>query len=185
MERNPIIGFEGKITNGYGATPATGILTIPSANEALYYFGASYRPYLKDTILVPLENENKFLKFGGLTVDYPVLPNRGKNLFNFDYDSSGNLLSSYSYSLSNIFQLNLISAGSFKTRNNEISKISSLTNTFLNNYNLNYRVGGKLLIFSPEKNDLIRLSSRFSLGRDFSRQGYIFTELTSTFNIDN
>ncbi len=183
---NPIIGFEGKVTNGYGATPATGILTIPSANEALYYLGASYKPYLNDTILIPLDNENKSLEFGGLTVDNSVLPSRGKNLLNFDYDSSGNLFSSYSYSLSNIFQLQLISAGSFKTKNKEISQISALTNTYLNDYNFNYRVGGKLLILSPKKNDLIWLSSKFSLGRDLhSRQGYIFNEFTSTFNLDN
>ena len=57
---NPIIGFEGKVTNGYGATPATGLLTIPSANESLYYLGASYKPYLSDTYFKPLKNENKF-----------------------------------------------------------------------------------------------------------------------------
>ena len=183
---NPIIGFEGKVTNGYGSTPATGLLTIPSANEVLYYLGASYKPYLSDTYLMPLKDENKLLKFGGLTVANSILPRKGKKHINIDFDSSGNLFSSYSYSLSNIFQLNLINAGSFKTKNNAISKTSQLTSNYLSDNNLNYRVGGKLLFFSPEKNDLIWLSSKVSLGRDLdSRQGYIYIDLTSTTKLNN
>jgi len=184
---NPIIGFEGKVTNGYGATPATGLLTIPSANEALYYLGAIYKPYLSDTYLVDsTNNKNNLLNFGGLTVDNSIIPRRGLNHFNIDYDSSGNFFSSYSYSLSNIFQLQLINAGTFEQTNETLNKVSNLTNTFLNDHNLNYRVGGKLLIFSPEKNDLIWLSSKVSFGRDLhSRQGYIFADLTSTFKFRN
>ena len=182
---NPIIGFEVKVTNGYGATPATGILTIPSANEPLYYLGATYKPYLRDTYLLDLNNNN-FLNFGGLTVENAIIPRRGLNHFNIDYDSSGNFFSSYSYSLSNIFQLQLISAGTFEKTNKKLNKVSNLTNTFLNDHNLNYRVGGKLLIFSPEKNDLIWLSSKVSFGRDLhSRQGYMFADLTSTFKLKN
>ena len=33
---NPKIGIEGKITNSYGSTPSTGLLTIPSENKPLY-----------------------------------------------------------------------------------------------------------------------------------------------------
>lgn len=183
---NPIIGIEGKVTNGYGSTPSTGLLTIPSSNEVLYYLGASYKPYLSDTYLIPLKDENKLLKFGGLTVDNSILPRMGENHINIDYDSSGNLFTSYSYSLSNIFQLNLINAGSFKTKNNAISKNSQLSTTYLGANNFNYRVGGKLLFFSPEKNDLIWLSSKVSFGRDLdSRQGYIYTDLTSTMKLNN
>ena len=42
---NPIIGIEGKITNGFGSTPATSLLTIPSANKPLYYIGGNYRAF--------------------------------------------------------------------------------------------------------------------------------------------
>ena len=160
---NPVIGFEGKVTNSYGATPATGLLTIPSANEVLYYLGASYKPYLRDTYLLPLRDEDQLLKFGGLSVNNSILPRKGQNFINVDYDSSNNLFGSYSYSLSNIFQLNLINAGSFKTKNSEISKSSVLSSTYVGEKNSNYRVGGKLLLFSPEKNDLIWLSTKVSL----------------------
>ena len=181
---NPIIGFEGKLTNGYGATPATGLLTIPSANEALYSLGISYKPYLNDTYLLPLR-EDELFNYGGLTVDNAIMPRRGESQFNIDYDSAGNLFSSYSYSLSNIFQLELINIGTFKTKNTSISKSSRISRTYLSDYNFNYRVGGKLLFLSPEKNDLIGLSSRVSLGRDLhSRQGYIYTDLTSTIKLN-
>ena len=71
---NPIIGIEGKVTNGYGGTPGTGLLTIPSANESLYYVGASYKPSQKDTYLRPLLEMNHALLQGGLTVENSILP---------------------------------------------------------------------------------------------------------------
>ena len=44
----------------------------------------------------------------------------------------------------------------------------------------------RLLLFSPEKNDLIWLSSKVSLGRDLdSRKGYIYSDLTSTIKLKN
>ena len=133
-----------------------------------------------------LTEEKQLLKFGGLTVDNAIFPGMGASYLIIDYDSSGNIFSSYSYSYSNRFQLNLINAGSFKIKNNTISRNSQLTNIYLGHNNLNYRVGGKFLIFSSEKNDLIWLSSRFSLGRDLdSRQGYIYTDLTSTIKLND
>ena len=180
---NPIIGIEGKITNGYGATPATGILTIPSANESLYYVGASYKPSREDTDLSPLLEKDRDLLFGGLTVENATIPQRGKSQLSLNYDSAGSLFSSYKYSLSNIFQLQLIS-GSHKGINSNSIKNSNLRDIYLGKYNLNYRVGGKILFLSPQKNDLLWLSSRVTLGRNLhSRQGYYFFDLTSTFKI--
>jgi len=133
-----------------------------------------------------LTEKKQLLKFGGLTVDNAIFPGMGASYLNIDYDSSGNIFSSYSYSFSNRFQLNLINAGSFKIKNNTISRNSQLTNIYLGHNNLNYRIGGKFLFFSSEKNDLIWLSSRFSLGRDLdSRQGYIYSDLTSTIKLND
>ncbi len=182
---NPIIGIEGKITNGYGGTPATGLLTIPSANESLYYVGASYKPSQKDTSLSPLLEKNEALLLGGLTVENALIPKRGKSQLSFNYDYSGSLFSSYKYSLSNIFQLQLIS-GTYKGINYGSKKNFDLRDTYLNKYNFNYRVGGKILFLSPQKNNLFWLSSRVTLGRDLdSRQGYAFLDLISTFEIND
>ena len=64
---NPIIVFEGKITNGYGSTPSTSLLTIPSDDKPLYYLGGKYNPSLIDTKFVPLEKENEKIYFSYLS----------------------------------------------------------------------------------------------------------------------
>ena len=131
-------------------------------------------------------DKNKLLNLGGLTVDNSLIPKEGESYLNIDLDSSGNLFSSYSYSLSNIFQLNLVNAGSFNIKNNSLRRNSQLTDTYLQNDNLNYRVGGKILFFPREKNDLIWLSSRVSFGRDFeSKKDYIYAGLTSTIKLNS
>ena len=133
-----------------------------------------------------LEKKYQFI-FEGLSVDNSTLPRKGQSSININYDSSGNLFGSFSYSLSNIFQLNLMNAGYFQAKNTLLSKSSDLTNTFLGENNFNYRLGGKLLLFSPDKNDLFWLSSRVSFGRGFldSSNGYIYTDLTSTIKLNN
>ena len=125
-------------------------------------------------------------KFEGLSVDNAILPRKGKNSININFDSSADLFGSFSYSLSNIFQINLINAGYFKTKNTVLSKSSDLTSAFIRENDFNFRVGGKLLFFNPEKNDQIWLSSRVSIGRGLdSRNGYIYTDLTGTMKLNN
>ena len=56
----------------------------------------------------------------------------------------------------------------------------------LSENNLNYRLGGKLLIFSPQKDDLFWMTVRTSVGRnDDTNQGYLFSELINTFSLNN
>ena len=60
-----------------------------------------------------------------------------------------------------------------------IDKISEEIERLLNKgeNNINFRLGGKLLIFSPQKDDLYWVSLRSSVGRnDNTNQGYLFTE---------
>ena len=66
------------------------------------------------------------------------------------------------------------------------NKNSSLYSTYLDGNNFNFRLGGKFLIFSPQKNDLYWLASRISGGRNFdTNQGYLFTEFMNTFRLNN
>ncbi|KGF93528.1 MULTISPECIES: hypothetical protein [Prochlorococcus] len=182
---NPIIGIEGKITNGYGSTPSTSLLTIPSDNKPLYFLGGKYKPSLIDTQFVPLEKENKLLLFGGLTVNNALFPERGISQINFNYDEQGNLFAFYGYSLSNLFQLEL-STGSFNDTNLINKDNSSLQSVYLNENTFNYRFGAKLLLFSPQKNDLFWMTLRTSLGRNegANHQGYMFSELINTFRVN-
>ena len=109
---NPKIGIEGKITNSFGATPSTGLLTIPSDNLALYSANIIYKPYENDIYLTPLKKRDKSISNGGVTVNNALLPRAGASQIKFNYDSKGNLFGFYGYSLSNIFQLELLNIGS-------------------------------------------------------------------------
>ena len=183
---NQIISFEGKITNGYGSTPSTSLLTIPSDNKPLYYVGGKYKPFSEDTKFIPLEEKNNSLLFGGITNNNGLFPEKGGSQISLNYDDKGNLFLFYGYSLSNIFQLELLNIGSFNDLNLNGIKNSNLYSTYLSENNLNYRLGGKLLIYSPQKNDLYWLALRTSLGRnDDTKQGYLFSEFINTFRVNN
>ena len=183
---SPVLGIEGKITNGYGLTPSTSLLTIPSDNKPLYYIGGNYKPFLEDTKIAPLKKNNDLLLFGGLTVGNALFPEKGISQISLNYDEKGNLFASYGYSLSNLFQIEL-SSGSFNDVNLKNIKNSNLQNIYLDENAFNYRFGGKLLIFSPQKNDLFWMTLRTSLGRNegVNHQGYMFSELINTFRVNN
>ena len=178
---NPKIGIEGKLSNSYGSTPSTGLLTIPSDNKPLYSANLIYKPYGEDTLLEPLNDRDKLISYGGITVNNALIPKAGTSQINLNYDSKGNLFGFYGYSLSNIFQLEFLNIGRFNDNN-----ISSLYSTYLSENNLNYRLGGKLLIFSPQKDDLFWMTVRTSVGRnDDTNQGYLFSELINTFSLND
>ena len=62
-----------------------------------------------------------------------------------------------------------------------------MQDTYLNDDTFNYRLGGKLLIFSPQKDDLFWMTLKTSLGRNegLNHQGYLFSELINTFRLNN
>ena len=183
---NPKIGIEGKITNAYGSTPSTGLLTIPSDNRPLYSANIIYKPFEEDTFLKPLNVRDKLISYGGIINSNALIPKSGSSQFKFNYDSKGNWFGSYGYSLSNIFQLELLNIGSFKDVNLLSDKNKRLSNTYLSENNLNYRFGGKILILSPQKDDHFWLTFRTSLGRnDDTNQGYLFSELINTFRFND
>ena len=183
---SPVVGIEGKITNGYGLTPSTSLLTIPSDDKPLYYIGGNYKPFLEDTKIAPLKKNNDLLLFGGLTVGNALFPEKGISQMNLNYDQKGNLFASYGYSLSNLFQIEL-SSGSFNDVNLKNVNNSNLQNIYFDENAFNYRFGGKLLIFSPQKNDLFWMTLRTSLGRNegSNHQGYMFSELLNTFRFND
>ncbi len=183
---NSKIGIEGKITNSFGASPSTGLLTIPSDNKPLYSANITYKPHREDTYLNPLNEREKLISNGGITVNNALIPIVGTSQINFNYDNKGNLFGSYGYSLSNIFMLELLNIGSFNEVNLSEGKNSNLYSTYLDDSNLNFRLGGKLLIFSPQKNDLYWMSLRSSVGRNTNtNQGYLFSELINTIRVNN
>ncbi len=183
---NNKIGIETTLTNGFGSTPATGILTLPSENIPIYSANIKYNPNGEDTYLNSLNERDKFISHGGITVNNALIPKNGTRQYSLNYDSKGNFFGSYNYSLSNIFQLELINIGSFnnENKNNYFSK--QINNTYLSKDNFHIRVGGKFLLFSPQKDDSLWTSFRTSVGRnEETNQGYIFSELINTYRINN
>ena len=74
-----------------------------------------------------------------------LIPKAGTSQVNLNYDEGGTLFGFYGYSLSNIFQVELLNIGSFDRLNFGGDKNSKLYSTYLNDNNFNFRLGGKLL----------------------------------------
>ena len=133
----------------------------------------------------PLNESDKLLNFGGITVSNALIPKAGTSQINLNYDSKGNLFGFYGYSLSNTFQLEL-STGSFNDVNLVDQRHSTLQNIFLTKNNLNYRVGGKLSILSPLSYDHFWMTLRTSVGsNDQINRFNLITELINTFRLND
>ena len=183
---NSVVNLKLGLTNSFGLTPATSLLTIPSANTDLYEFQLTLTPDYRDTYKSPIGFEEKYLYKSGLTVNNALIPRRGINEFWASYDESGGLVGFYGYSISNIFQIdfaNLARVKNDKLYNNNKAN-QTLTNTFFSDGNFNNRFGGTLNLFNSDKGDSFWVSLRTTLGRDQkSVQGYLFSELLNTFQI--
>ncbi|WP_075507012.1 hypothetical protein [Prochlorococcus marinus] len=186
LDLNEKIGIQTKITNSFGSTPSTGILTLPSKNLPLYTANIKYIPYGEDNPLRPLNKRDKQVSFGGITVNNALIQDNGTSQYVLDIDSEGSYFGSYRYSLSNIFQLELINLGSMNKVKENIHINKKFTDTYIDENNFNLRIGGKFLLFSPQKNDFLWTSFRTSLGRNEStNQGYILSEIINTYRINS
>ena len=185
---NSVVNLNLGLTNSFGMTPATSLLTIPSANLDLYTFKITFRPEHRDTIKIPIALEQIYLYKNGLTVNNALIPRRGSNQLFAAYDGTKGLFGYYAYSISNIFQIefaNLANIKDNKIQNNTKAN-EKLKNTFFSEGNFNNRFGGTLNILSPDKKDPFWMSLRTTIGRDQkSVQGYLYSEILNTFQLNN
>ncbi len=138
-----------------------------------------------DIYQLNLNKINSLLDYGGITVSNALIPKAGTSQINLDYDFKGNLFGFYGYSFSDLFQLEL-SIGSFDDVNLVDNKYSIFQRTYLNKNNLNYKIGGKLLLTNPQNNDSFWMTLKTSLGSNGQiNQGYLITELINTFRFNN
>ena len=143
-----------------------------------------YRNDNEDISQQPLNEKDELIYHGGITVSNALVPKAGTSQINFDYDSKGNLFGFYGYSFSNIFQLEL-SGGSFNDVNLVDNKHSSFQSKYLSRNNFNYILGGKFLILNPQNYAPFWMTLRMSIGSsDKTNQGYLITELISTFRLN-
>ena len=172
---NPRIALEGLLTNGWGATPATALLALPSSNRLGYMARFTYTPAAADTPQPELSPRQRSIALGGLTVNTALVPPDGTTELWANADSGGNIFGYAGQSLSNIFQLDLIKAGWF----NNVPQTTPLADTYTTNGAWQFRIGGKAVTLSPLRGFPIWAAGRISFGRELppgSGQGYAFAE---------
>ncbi|WP_156487600.1 hypothetical protein [Synechococcus sp. MIT S9509] len=177
---NPRIGLKGLITNGFGATPATALLALPSDNRLGYSASFVFTPGTADTPQAPLTPRQDSLAKGGLTVNTALVPPDTKTEAWINADSGGNVNGFVGYSLSNIFQLTLFSGGLY----NNVPQTTPQARLYANDGAWNWRIGGKAVAFSPLRGAPFWGGGRITLGRSNQEsstgQGYVFAETMAT-----
>ena len=173
---NPRIGLQGLITNGFGTTPATGLLALPSDNRLGYSASFVYTPGTADTPQIPLTPRQQTLAKGGLTVNTALVPPDTATEAWINADSGENFNGFVGYSLSNVFQLTLFSGGLY----NNVPQSTPQARLYANDGAWNWRIGGKAVAFSPLRGAPFWGGGRITLGRSDQNsstgQGYVFAE---------
>ncbi len=181
---NPRISLEGALTNGWGATPATSLLTLPSANRMGYSARFVYTYDAPDTPQIGLTRRQRSLASGGLTVNTALVPPDKTTQAWTNIDSEGNFFGFMGSSISNIFQLQLTNVGWF----NNVPQTDELAKAYATDKGWNWRIGGKAVSFSPLRGAPLWVAGRISLGRNKdpkSYQGYVFAESIQTWEAND
>ncbi len=177
---NPRIGLRGLLTNGFGATPATALLTLPSANRLGYSASFVFTPDAPDTPQLPLSKRQRSLAQGGMTVNTALVPPDDELDLWVNADSGGNVNGLLGYSISNVFQLFLLSGGLY----NNVPQTTPQARLYANDGAWNWRIGGKAVAFSPLRGAPFWGGGRITLGRsdpnNSTGQGYVFAETMLT-----
>ena len=174
------IAFQGFLSNGFGLTPATSILSIPSSNEILYGFNISYTPSNVDSNDI-LESQfiNKQNTFNGLSVSNNRFTNTGEIQLNSSYDMNGSWKLKYEKALSKMFILDLITGGASNQ-----SLTNSKNKIYISPGDKFVRVGGKAKILSQDNGNIFTSSIRGSFGRVLAenKHGYFFSEIINSYD---
>lgn len=180
---NPRIALEGAITNGFGLSPATALLTLPSDNRPLFSASFRWNPDAPDTPQGELTLRQRSFSVGGLSVNTAWVPPASTWQLSGSADSRGNLFGYLGWSASNIFQFDLFNGGVF----NNVEPTNALVDTFANDGGFNSRIGGKLVAFSQLRGAPFTGAGRLSLGRnnDAGFQGYFYGEWMGTWEAND
>jgi hypothetical protein len=174
---NPRIGLEASITNGFGLSPATAILALPSApTEPMLNARFTWNPGAMDSPSPRYSRRQTSLALGGLSVNTALTPANGTRQLWLSGDSRGSVNGQLGYSVSNDFQFQ-IAAGVF----DGIEPQNNFIRTYANDGGGNLRFGGKAMVFRPTPGLPVWAAGRISVGRnEDSKQGYLFFETMNT-----
>ena len=176
--------FEGYLTNSYGSTPSTSILTLPSSNELILGSRFIYTPggFLSRKELAPIERNPYFLS--NLSVNNTFLLGSEKILSELDVSGGGSFWKRLKFGISDKFDIDM----SWETFSNSKKDINLFESQYLSPSAHSARIGGKVLLFGNNSNNSLNGALRLSLGRKvFSDNwnGYFFSELINSYKVNN
>ena len=156
---NPRIGLQGLITNGFGTTPATALLALPSDNRLGYSANFVYTPGTADT---PSSVNAKATEpcQRRANSEYGPSPADGTSEAWVNADNRENFNYFFGHSISNVFQLNLFTSAVYKN----VPQTTEYSQNFANDDTWNWRVGGKAVTFQSTQRCTI-------LGRRLHKHG--------------
>ena len=181
---NPRIGLEAALTNGFGGTPATAVLALPSANQLMYTARMVWTPQAMDTPQLAFNKRSRSLTLGGVSVSTALVPPDGTINLWANADDKGNVFGQVGWSASNDFQFILFDAGAFQ----QVSPITPLVSTYANNGGFNQRFGGKAVFLQQLRGAPLTASGAITLGRNYdasSFQGYLYAEAIGTWETND
>ena len=175
--------LEGFITNSFGQTPATSILTLPSTNNYMLGGRLVYYPINNDNYSYEYKERKPNFNTNreGLSVSNLNKLNPGKFYFYSPIFIDGSTASKLKIGLSKNFILDFSS--------DKIPQDFSTSNNFERDYfqlgERSFRVGGLLTTFSEEMGDSFSSGFRLSFGRSLgaTKPGYLFAELVNSKNL--
>ncbi len=175
---DPRTAFEGYITNRFGSSPATSILTIPSKNTLILGSRFIYRPTALDDSKAKTNNKkiNNFVN--GLSISNSNLIKEGKKFIDFNIDNKGATWTTFIQGLSSSFNFEV----AYGNTSDAITENNKYAKTFIEPNNTNIRVGGKAILLSAGNKRSIHSGVRLSFGRSFGETwpGYLFSEITNS-----
>lgn len=165
--------LEGYITNSFGQSPATSILTIPGSQDIIYGGRFIYSPILNKKIRneVNKKNNNSYNLVG-----------LGRKKIKVGVNENG----SYYKAI-----LGLSESFNFEITNETISKHLEKKNRIVDNYIVpgtnSIRGGGTANLLNIDIGDIINSSIRLTYGRAMgkTRPGYLFSELINDWKIND
>jgi len=177
---DPKVSFQGYLSNSFGATPATGVLTIPSDNNLILGTRLVYKPTALD-VEENLEANFKY-KFDGLSVTNTDLIKPNELLFDISFDKYSGIWTKVSTGLSRNFNFEIITGKSSSKK---------MHNNYFDNYigsNLQtLRFGGKAILIKQNKSSPITSGVRMTFGRTLGDNwpGYLFLENINSKNFSS
>ncbi len=176
--------FEGYLTNSFGSTPSTSILTLPSSNELIVGSRFIYTPggFFARKEPDPIKRNPYFLSH--LSVNNTFLLGYGKRLSELNISEGGSFWKRLKFGISDKFDIDM----SWETFSNNKKDINKFESAYLTPNTNAARIGGKVLLFGNNSKNSFNSALRLSLGRKvFSDnwRGYFFSELINSYHLNN